>query len=161
MATPPTQRQLNEAFSQSHELDPTPACWGLSFYSDAPPTVCGSGIGSFHWFPTQADLVAFIRNYMAWWHPAPSSMEPEEIAAEVQAIVDAESPDTEKMVASLNESMRNMWQIEWCGQFRDLCEGSGEFPIKIRDSFGGEGGEIPVHEDMRGDFAEYLRGYGF
>lgn len=124
-------------------------------YSDAPSMICGSGIGSFQWFPTEADLVAFIRDYMAWWHPAPSSMEPDEIAAEVQAIVDAESADLEKMVASLNESMRNMWQIDWCGQFRDLCEGTGEFPVKIRGSFL-EGGEV-VPQEMMGEFGEYLR----
>ncbi len=159
----PTQDQWDSAFSQSHELDPTSDCWGLFAYSDAPPPVCGSGLGSFHWFRTQAELVAFIRDYLAWWNPAPSSMEPEDIAAQVQAIVDAESADLEKMVERLNEFARNLWQIDWCGQLRDLCEGTGEFPMKIRRSFleDSEVGEAPaVPQGMIGDFGEYLRTYG-
>ncbi len=159
MTTPPSQDQVNEALNKAHELDPTPECWGMFAYSDAPPMVCGSGIGSFQWFPTEADLVSFIRDYMSWWHPAPSSMEPDEIATEVQSIVDAESTELEKMVASLNESMRNMWQIDWCGQFRDLCEGTGEFPVKIRGSFL-EGGEA-IPQEMMEEFKEFQRSYGF
>ena len=159
MEQPPTQNQLNEALNKAHQLAPTPETWGMFSYSDAPPLVCASGIGSFHWFATKADLISFIRDYLAWWHPAPSSLEPDEIAAEVQAIVDAESADLEKMVSHLNESMRNMWQIEWTGRFQDLLEGEGEFPEKIRSSFL-EGGEA-VPEEMMDEFGEYLRGYGF
>ena len=158
MCQPPTQHQLNKAFNKAHNLDPTPECWGMFAYSDAPPVVCGSGLGSFQWFPTEADLITFIREYLAWWHPAPSTMEPDEIAAEVQAIVDAESADLEKMVASLNNFMRNMWQIEWIGQFHDLCEGSGEFPEKIRDSFLEGGEEVP--QKMMAEFKEFLRSCG-
>jgi hypothetical protein len=123
MNQPPTQDQWDEAFSKSHELDPSPDCWGLYAYSDAPPPVCGSGLGSFHWFRTQAELVSFVRDYLAWWNPAPSSMEPEEIAVEVLAIVDAESGDVPTMVDRLSEFMGNMWHIEWCGQFRGFCQG--------------------------------------
>ena len=73
-------------------------------------------------------------------------MEPEGIAAEVQTIVDAESDDVEKMVASLNESMRNMWCIEWIGQFRDLCE--GEASSLLRSELRSEGGEaVPAGDD--------------
>ena len=158
----PTQNQVNEAFSKSCELDPTPECWGMLAYSDAPPMVCGSGVGSFQWFPAEAELVSFIRDYMAWWHPAPSSMEPEEIAAQVQSIVDAESADLPKMVDGLNEIMRNMWHIEWCGQFRDLCESTDEFPAKIRSSFC-EDSDLPdaVLQEVMDEFVEYLRSYGF
>ena len=61
MTTPPTQHQLNEAFSNSHDLAPMPECWGTFPDSDAPPMVCGSGIGSFQWFPTEVALISFIR----------------------------------------------------------------------------------------------------
>ena len=164
MPQPPPQDEFDAAFSYSHDLDPTPQCWGLFAYSDAPPPVCGSGIGSFHWFPTEAELVAFIRNYLAWWHPAPSSMEPEHIAAEVQAIVDAESAHLPTTVDRLNEFMRNMWHIEWHGKFVELCEGTGDFPIKVRSSFLGDD-EVPQagtisREDME-EFKDYLRMYGF
>ena len=149
-------------FHPIHDLNPIPECWGLFAYSDAPPPVCGSGLGSFHWFPTKTELVAFIRTYLAWWNPAPSSMEPSVIATEVQAIVDAESTDLEKMVASLNEFMRNMWQIDWVGQFRDLCGGNGEFPARIRESFSEDGDPIDaIPEDMIDNFKEFLRSYGF
>jgi hypothetical protein len=163
MNEPPTQEQWDEAFSASHELEPTPKCWGIFVYSDAPPPVCGSGLGSFHWFRTENELTSFIREYLAWWTPAPSSMEPEEIAAEVQAIVDADSDTLPTMVDRLNEFMRNMWHIEWCGRFQDLCVGSGEFPTKIRDSFlevsdVAETATLP--RNMIADFKEYLRTYG-
>lgn len=162
MPTPPTQEQLDETFSKSHELDPTPECWGMFAYSDAPPVVCGSGVGSFHWFPTKSELVSFIRDYLAWWNPAPSSMKPEEIAAAVHSVVDGDSADLPKMIDSLNEIMRNMWQIEWCGQFRDLCESKGEFPVKIRGSVFDDN-EMPdsIPQDMVGEFGEYLQSYGF
>ena len=163
MTTPPTEDEWDEAFSKSNQLDATPECWGMFAYSDAPPNVCGSGLGSFQWFPTETELVAFIRDYMAWWNPAPSSMEPEEIAAEVQSIVDSESADLTKMVDRLNDFMRNMWRIDWCGQFSGLCEGTGEFPTKIRGSFS-EDNELPeenaISQHMIGEFTEYLRTYG-
>jgi hypothetical protein len=57
MVIPPTQDEWDNAFSKSHELDPAPDYWGLFAYSDAPPPVCGSGLGSFHWFRTQSVLV--------------------------------------------------------------------------------------------------------
>ena len=164
MTQPPTQDQLNEALNKAHELDPTPECWGMFSYSDAPPMVCGSGIGCFHWFATKADLISFIRDYMAWWHPAPSSLEPDEIAAEVQAIVDAESADLAKMIDRLNEFARNLWQIDWVGKFQDLCDGDGEFPEKIRE-FYYQGSDVdsasPISSDSVGDFKECLQHYGF
>jgi hypothetical protein len=163
MNEPPTQEQWDKAFSTSHELDPTPKCWGMFVCSDAPPPVCGSGLGSFHWFRTENELTSFIREYLAWWTPAPSSMKPEEIAAEVQAIVDAESDKLPTMVDRLNDFMRNMWHIEWCGRFQDLCVGSGEFPTKIRDAFlevsdVAETATLP--RNMIADFKTYLRTYG-
>ncbi len=91
-------------------------------------------------------------------------MEPEEIAAEVQAIADGESTDLAKRVERLNEFARNLWQIDWCGQFKDLLEGTGEFPVKIRASYVedkevGEVAMIPL--EVIEDFAEHLRTYGF
>ena len=62
----------------------------------------------------------------------------------------------------LNEFMRNMWQIDWVGQFQDLCSGDGEFPAKIRESFTEDGEPIDaIPEDMIDDFREFLRSYGF
>jgi hypothetical protein len=83
--------------------------------SDASPPVCSSGMGSFHWFHTRAEPIEFIRNCLAWWNPATSSMQPAEIAAQVQVIVEAESDDRGAMVDRLNELMRKMWQTDWCG----------------------------------------------
>jgi hypothetical protein len=37
------------------------------------------------------------------------------------------------MVDRLNVAMRNMRQIDWCGQFRELCEGTGESPQVTSD----------------------------
>lgn len=132
-------------------------------YSDAPPPVCGSGLGSFHWFSTKAELVSFIRDYLAWWSPAQSAMEPEDIAAEVRAIVESHSDALPAMVVCLNTFMRNMWQIEWHGRFRDLCEGADEFPSTVRASFFDDdeptGTSLP--QNRLAEFTEYLQAYGF
>ena len=161
MTQPPTQGKWEQAFSQSHDLDPTSKCWGLFAVSDAPPPVCGSGMGSFHWFQTEAELVSFIRDYLAWWNPAPSTMKREEIAATVQAIVAAESADLKEMVDCLNDFMRNMWYIEWCGQFVDLCEGKGEFPVRVRSGFFDDD-EMPesIPLEYLREFMGYLQTYG-
>jgi hypothetical protein len=157
----PPQDGWDAAFSQSLDLDPTPECWGIFAYSDAPPPVCGSGMGSFHWFQTEGELISFIRGYLAWWTPAPSSMKPEDIAAEVQAIVDAESGELTTMVDRLNEFMRNMWCIGWYGQFVELCEGTGAFPVKVRGSFCDDD-EVPeaISQEKIEEFKEYLQTYG-
>ena len=164
MNRPLTQDEWDETFSRPHELDPTQECWGLFAYWDAPPPVCGSGMGSFHWFRTEGELVAFIRDYTAWWNPAPSSMEPEGIAAEVQAIVDTESGDLSKMTERPNDFMRNMWCIVWHGQFVELCEGTGEFPVRVSTSFYDDEEEpeagVISQEDVD-KFTEYLQMYGF
>ena len=59
------------------------------------------------------------------------------------------------MVDRLNDFMRNMWRIDWCGQFSELCEGTGEFPTKIRGSFS-EDNELTkasvISQEMIGDF---------
>jgi hypothetical protein len=101
-------------------------------------------MGSFHWFQAQAELIEFIRNCMAWWNPAPSSMQPAEIAKQVQGIVEAEAGDLTVMITRLNESMSNNWQIDWCGQFRDLCEGDRRIPGQDSRSVLG-GREAGVH----------------
>ena len=82
-------------------------------------------------------MVAFVRDYMSWWNPAPSSMTPEEIAEQVQSIVDRESDD--------------------------LCESVDDFPVKVRTSFFEdcevtEASAIPA--DEMEEFKQYLREYG-
>ncbi len=68
------------------------------------------------------------------------------------------------MVERLNDFMRNMWCIDWVGQFRDLCEGSGEFPEKIREFYYEDSdvdSSAPVSADMAEEFKECLQHYGF
>ncbi|MHB0960111.1 MAG: hypothetical protein ACYC0X_19755 [Pirellulaceae bacterium] len=64
------------------------------------------------------------------------------------------------MVDRLNEFMRNMWHIEWCRQFVELCEGKGEFPRKVRESFFDPEEGRPVRQENTGDFKNYLQMYG-
>ncbi|MFO7905716.1 MAG: hypothetical protein R6U98_23870 [Pirellulaceae bacterium] len=169
MITPPTDEQLNDAFSASHEFRPTAASWGLFGYSDAPAPICGSGMGTFHWFETKTEMLEFVYDYMAWWHPAPSSMTPEEMAEKVQILFadfDASSHDLEQLRSNLNHFMQNMWQIEWWGQFKDLTDGNGGFAARIRSDFredveGLDGGSTAIPEDKLDDFHEYLQSYGY
>lgn len=161
----PDQNQLSQALNEAHEKLPEKDSWGLFAYSDAPPVICGSGIGAFSWFDSRIDMIEFVAENLAWWHPAPSSMEPMEIATGVKAILKETDPtiaDLEQLRSDLNEFMQNMWQIEWWGQFQDLCEGAGEFPTKIRGSFC-ENNDVPeaISENRIRDFGEYMRNYGF
>ena len=144
----PTDAELQQAFSESHDLAPSFTSWGLYAYSDAPPVMCGSGTGSFLWFGGETEMLRFVREYLAWWHPAPSSMTAEEIAEGVQRIVDESAG---KLREGLNDFMRNMWQIEWWGTFKDLCESEEDFPTSVRESF--QGGDDSA-------FVEYLKEYG-
>jgi hypothetical protein len=101
---------------------------------------------------------------MVWGNPAPSSTQTAEIAGRVQTLVEAESDDLDAMINRLNDAMRNMWQIDWCGQFRELCEGDGEFPLKIREAYGEDespASRAPIPPDRIGDFAGFLRTYGY
>ncbi len=112
----PNEETLNAAFNAANERRPTLKSLGLFAYSDAPPMVCGSGIGAFSWFDTKLDMINFVAESLAWWHPAPSYMEPDEIATGVKAImeeVDPTTADLEQLRSGLNEFMRNMWQMRW------------------------------------------------
>jgi hypothetical protein len=165
-----TQEQFDEAYRTSHELDPETTSWGLFAYSDAPPNVCGSGLGSFQWFQAKAEMLRFVRDFMAWWNPAPSSMEPEDIAEGVQSVISdaGETPDLAELRERLNDFMGNMWHIEWWGQFNELCESADEFPLKVRHNFLDDQdpdsptgyGASAVAVEQLGDFKEYLREYG-
>lgn len=111
---------------------------GLFAYSDAPAPICGSGIGMFHWFQTKTEILEFVPDYMAWYHPSPSSMSAEQIADTGQSVVagfDASHGDLEQLRGDLNQFMQNMWQIDWWGQFGELIDGCGYFPARIRADF--------------------------
>lgn len=168
MTEPPTQGELDDAFAKSHEFSPTPSTWGLFAYSDAPPVVCGSGMGSFQWFRTKPQMLCFVRDYMAWWHPGPSGMEPEDIARRVQSIinsVDLKEADLGRLRNRLNKFMNCLWRIEWWGQFNDLCEGTSKFALSIRRSFleGIEADQqgTKVARGQMKEFKEFLREYGY
>ena len=168
MTTPPTQEEWDEAFSRSHELNPTPSSWGLFTYSDAPPNICGSGLGTFQWFRTKTQMLRFVRDYMAWWHPGPSSMSDEEIAERVQSIVKSVDPkeaDLGRLRTRLNKFMLCLWHIEWWGQFRDLCDGRSKYAVKVRRSFLDDEEKLTrgsqISRSQMNDFKEYLREYGY
>lgn len=132
----PADSQLSRAFSAAAKPRRSKRAWGLYVYSDAPPIICGSGKGHFLWFPTRRAMADFVRLYLAWFHPGPSSMEESDIAAEVQRIVQSHREDQlEEMRCALNEFMRCLWQIEWWGCFGELCDGEGDFPQEMRRWF--------------------------
>jgi hypothetical protein len=113
---PPSQEVWDHAFTASNEFEPTAGMLGTVRVFGCATTDLHQRHGILSLVHTRAELIEFIRNCMAWWNPAPSSMQPAEIAGQVQAIVEAESGDLNTMVSRLNEAMRNMWQIDWCGQ---------------------------------------------
>ncbi|MHB8968822.1 MAG: hypothetical protein ACYC3X_02585 [Pirellulaceae bacterium] len=167
MIRPPSPEQLEKAFAASQELNPTPGSWGLFVYSDAPPNVCGAGFGSFHWFRTRSQMLRFVRDFLAWWHPGPSSLEPDDIALRVKTIfdsVDIQDADLGALRKRLNAFMRGLWHIKWWGPFSALCEGKAKFPLSVRKSFL-ESSEpaapgTKLAQCQLGMFKDFLREYG-
>jgi hypothetical protein len=91
-------------------------------------------------------------------------MEREEIAEEIQAIIDGFDLDTgvDGLRRGLNAFMKNLWHIPWWGQFKELTHGRGTYAKSIRRDFFQQDTGLPpaVEEDRLAEFKEFLRTYG-
>jgi len=164
----PTEQKMQVAFESACDPQPEPSGWLFYGHSDAPPVMCGAGMGALYWFESSKRMVKFVEDYLAWWHPAPSSMKEEQIAAEVKRIIAEgrkEKIDGETLRTRLNEFMRNMWQIAWWGTFDELCNAKDKFPREVRADFREQESEEESDEAITAgevrQFLEFLSTYGF
>ena len=86
MATPPTQHHLNGSFLQIPRLRPGSRLLGHVLIFRRP----ARDLRQWHWLFSlvchRSRLVAFIRDYLAWWHPRPKLLGTREIAAEFKPL---------------------------------------------------------------------------
>ncbi len=161
----PDQEELYDAMNEYAQSIPEADSLGLFCYSDGPPAMCGSGMGAFYWFESNAKMLTFLKECLCWYHPGPSSMSPEHIAAEIQSIVSHnETPgaDWEALRGSLNDFMAGLWQIPWIGTFGELCIGDSEYARQVRQDYldADDGNSPSIGEEEIVEFIEYLQEYG-
>ena len=167
--TRPDVDVIHAAFEEATSRALTDESCGLFCFSDAPGPFCGSGAGAFYWFETRQQMLAFIHDILAWWHPAPSSAKPAEIAAAVQEIMRNQGEDDlEALRTHLNAPMRRMWQISWIGTFGGLRTEMVDFARKIREHFrkhygGSDDTDVagPIGADDLSEFVECVQEYGY
>jgi len=154
---------METAFRRTTTPRPKPDAWLFYGYSDAPPVICGAGMGAFQWFKSSKEMVKFVEDYFCWVHPAPSSMDAKDIAAEVKRIIRQgreERIGGEELRARLNDFMRNMWQIQWWGTFQELCSGGDDFALELRGAFREDESDAAINADEVKAFAGWLSAYG-
>ena len=165
----PTKAELESAYSEALTPRSTAEAWVFYVYSDAPPMICGSGMGAFHWFQDREAMFDFVGRVLSWWQPGPSSDDETEIANGVREIistVSSGSNSAEALRVALNDHMRHLWQIPWWGTFADLATGPSEFAVEIRSRFLAEllsetaDGREPLPRTTWLRFAEWLAEYG-
>ena len=139
MKKQPSNEEMQAGFGPVQVVRTREDAWVFFGYSDAPPVICGSGIGAFHWFDGRSELLDFLFEFFAWYHPAPSSMEPEAIAEAVQDVITefraGGGRDLEGLRDELNDVMRHMWQIAWIGTLGELYSGDSDYARELRADY--------------------------
>ena len=156
MSVPPYPVELELAFEQSFERQPTSSSWGFFAYDDAP--AAGGGAGNFSWFNSKQDLFDFLRKYPLLANSAEGiDTERFEKASDVLAGTTTETLD-QSVVNQLNAINSGVEQIQWFGQLNELLSGGGEFAEGMRKFFSGS--STPISKTRIPEFAEFLRGWG-
>ncbi len=157
MSVAPSPIELELAFEQSFERQPTSSSWGFFAYDDAPGAV-GGGAGNFSWFDSKEDLFEFLRKFPLLANSAESiGTERFEKASDLLAGTTAETLD-QSVVNQLNAINSGVEQIQWLGQLNELLSGGGEFAEGMRKFFSGS--STPLSKTRIPEFAEFLRGWG-
>lgn len=141
--------------------------WGFFSYGDAPGAI-GGGIGAFAWFPDRDSMLRFISATLPYSPPGQAALDPDEIAANTEAIVTqllAGAISDSEGIARLNSVLRTCSQIQWMGTVDDLLQGDHPYALEVRQAFRdddeNEPSSGPVGDSEREDFFEFLEEWGF
>jgi hypothetical protein len=153
----PDQIELEKAFENSFEKQPTSSSWGFFAYDDAPGGI-GGGSGNFSWFDSKEELFSFLTKFPLLAHSTETAdTERFEKATDFLSQSTAESFD-QKAVNELNQINSGVEQIQWFGQLNDLLSGDDEFAKGMRSFFSGSSNQLSKTKIP--EFAEFLRGWG-
>jgi len=133
---------------ETYNTEATPGCWGYYSFSDAPPGMCGGGMGGFTWFKKEASLLAFFEGALP--HIASTWLDYDELAspfAEFGEQLRANWQSVNDVLFDANILLRGWEQILWMGSFEELTSGESAFACELRAWFR----EFIFDEDADGD----------
>ncbi|HEY9733865.1 MAG TPA: hypothetical protein V6C89_18285 [Drouetiella sp.] len=153
----PKALELEQAFENSFEKEPTSYSWGFFAYDDGPDVV-GGGPGNFSWFDSKEELVNFLVKFPMLAHSATTSNS--EQFDKAKDIMLSVTPDTfdQAVVDKLNKAIAGVEQIQWFGQLNDILTGDTEFEMGLRKFFSGSSDKLT--KSRIPEFAEFLRNWG-
>lgn len=129
------QQLAFEALELAHEADPRTHPIGVFLSADHP-----RGIGMFHWFEGEADLVQALTRIVPL-AVADADADPTELQELIDRLVQAaaEFAPTERLgapcIAMLQVHLRGKTCIEWTGTFDSLCSSADAWPSELRERF--------------------------
>jgi hypothetical protein len=153
----PKNEELEQAFENSFEKEPTSYSWGFFAYDDT-PGAAGGGAGNFSWFDSKEELVGFLEKFPLLAHSCSSSdSERFEKAKNFLSSVGPANFD-QKAVDELNKIIAGVEQIQWFGQLENLLSGETEFESGLRTFFSKSSKKLSKNQIP--EFAEFLRNWG-
>jgi hypothetical protein len=140
--------------------------WGFFSYGDAPPAI-GGGAGMFTWFPDRNSMLDFIASTLPYFPPGRSTLDPEDISENTAVVVEKLRLGTISDIdgiKELNEALVTCSQLNWIGTVEDLLSGNHPYAIQVREAFREDDEEesegVPISEDEKEDFYEFLEAWG-
>lgn len=137
---------------------------GMFAANDAPPSVCGSGIGIFVWFDNYEGLAQYLTTFVLneCILPQVDTAEHDHVTELMQALaklIRRPSPNIEHFKAQYNTLFKGIDQVYWLGTFTELCTSDASWVKDLRlytmDS------DTPVTKENRAQFIEQVAAYGF
>lgn len=149
--------KAQELLEQAMGLDPREAAFGIctggSFVLDTVRVFC--------WFRSRDDLAYFLKEVQ----PVIYEFEDEDVGpyqAEIKPLLQTISRDelTESLRARLNETVSDIYCVDWWGTLEELQQGKTEFSRQIIGRFRDDENNVtPIENEEIDDFLEFLITY--
>ena len=123
-----------------------------------------SAISVFFWFKTEEELRTSIA--AGGYDVDGEESDWEACREDVEAALAAIPKLAPESIVPLNASTNGGFRIDWLGQFEELCNGSSDSALWVRESFHEFKEDIPaditapISSDETEDFAEHLKEVG-
>ena len=136
---------------ETYNTEAASGCWGYYSFSDAPPGMCGGGMGGFTWFTSEESLLTFVEGALP--HIASTWLDYDTLAApfvEFGEQLRASWQNLNDVLLDTNILLKGWEQILWMGSFDELTSGESAFACELRSWFR----EFIFDEDTDGDMPE-------